>query len=425
MTLVSDKKVLLSPSESEEAARIQALVNRVSDRILDASGLKHQYNWQVVVVKAKEVNAFVMPNGKIVVFTGLLPIAKNEAGLATIISHEIAHVIAQHGAEKVSQALVAEVALQAVNVGLTRMQSRHRSVVSAAIGLGAQYGILLPFSREHELEADRIGLLIMAKAGYDPSEAAGFWERMDAMASSGPWEFLSTHPSPETRRSQLVSWLPEAKIVYANQNLPLSYKLSEVERVRLELAKQEAIAPIAPRPSFLPGYWWRVQASNQPKPITNKYVRKTTCSVGDCYIVEWESGATLLNEDYAVVEIRLEKGEYVRMSPPMKLIEWPLRLGKEWSQELTIENHKGQKSTVSLKVEVVAYEPVTVQSGSFMAFKLIFSLGGTKIQEYWYAPEVRNLVRLITHTGLFQTVSSEMIEYQKTDEPVVKAGWAE
>jgi hypothetical protein len=100
-------------------------------------------------------------------------------------------------------------------------------------------------------------------------------------------------------------------------------------------------------------------------------------------------------------------------------------LGKEWSQELTIENHKGQKTIVTLKVEVVAYEPVTVRAGSFMAYKLISSLNGTKMQEYWYAPEARNLVRIISHTGLFQTVTAEMIEYQRTDEPVVEAGWAE
>lgn len=196
MSLAQQKNAILSASDSPEAARIVEMVTRVSDRIIEAAGLRAGYKWETVVVKAREPNAFVMPNGKIVVFTGLLPVCRNEAGLAAVLGHEVGHVVAEHAAERVSHALVTQVTLQTVNAALA--DSTHRPLIAAALGLGAQYGILLPFSREHETEADRIGLLSMAKAGYDPSEAIALWERMEARKGSGPWEFLSTHPSPAT-----------------------------------------------------------------------------------------------------------------------------------------------------------------------------------------------------------------------------------
>ncbi len=425
MAVLEHKKVVLSASDSPQAARTVEMVNRVSERILDASGMKHRYDWQIVVVKAREANAFVMPNGKIVVFTGLLPITKNEAGLAAIIGHEVAHVVAQHRAERVSQALVAELAIQVVNIGLALMNSRYRPIVAASVGLGAHYGILLPFSREHESEADHLGLLFMAKAGYDPSEAGEVWERMEARSGSGPWEFLSTHPSPATRRSQLVSWLPEAKVLYADQDRPLPAHLGELESARRARIQQVAIAPIAPRPSFLPGYWWRVQPSNRQTPITYRYVRNETCSVGVCFVVASETGVTILTEDYAVLEFHPASGGFARMSPAMRLVEWPLRIGQEWSQDIIFEYSDARRARTALKVEVAAYESVTTPAGSFMAFKLITSMDGRKVEEYWYAPEVRNVVRIIQRAGLFQSVTREIVDYQKSDEPVIEAGWAQ
>src|SRR2546427_1557910 len=168
MELVHQKKALLAPSESPGAAAAMAAVQRVSRRIIDAAGLLEKYPWRVVVVKAREANAFVMPNGKIVVFTGLLSVAKNDAGLAAVIGHEVAHVVARHSAERMSQVLLAQVALTAAEVALAVSDTKYRPVIGAALGLGAQYGVLLPFSREHESEADHIGLFYMAKAGYDP-----------------------------------------------------------------------------------------------------------------------------------------------------------------------------------------------------------------------------------------------------------------
>lgn len=164
---------------------------------------------------------FVMPNGKIVVYTGILPVAETEAGLAAVIAHEVAHVVARHGAERLSQESLAQGLLTAADAVLAVQDDEYRPWIGAALGLGAQYGVLLPFSREHESEADHIGLLYMAKAGYDPAEAIGFWERMEAASGSRPAEFLSTHPSPATRRSQIRAWLPEANGYYADRTRAL------------------------------------------------------------------------------------------------------------------------------------------------------------------------------------------------------------
>jgi hypothetical protein len=225
---------------------------------------------------------------KIVVFTGLLPICRNEAGLAAVLGHEVGNVVAQHSAERLSQALLTQLALQTVDAALS--DSKHRPIVAAALGLGAQYGILLPFSREHESEADRIGLLYMAKAGYDPSEAIALWERMEARRGSGPWEFLSTHPSPATRRAQLQQWLPEAKLYYADRARPLPSDVAEAPDLRPARSPQVALAPVASRPLVQPGYWYRIQASNRPTPSTYRFERVETCSVGECLALVSDTG---------------------------------------------------------------------------------------------------------------------------------------
>jgi metalloendopeptidase OMA1, mitochondrial len=203
--------------DSPEAARTLALVRRVSERIVQASGLHDRLAWETIVVHANEANAFVLPNGKVVVFTGLLPIAATEAGLAAVMGHEVAHVAARHGAERASQQLATRATLATADI-VGRIVGRsdptlapHGRVLGAALGLGAQYGVLLPYSRAHESEADRIGLTFAAKAGYDPAAAIGVWERLQARHGSGPWEFLSTHPDPSTRIATIRRFLPEAR----------------------------------------------------------------------------------------------------------------------------------------------------------------------------------------------------------------------
>jgi predicted Zn-dependent protease len=188
------------------------MVKRVAARLAAATGTQGaDFDWRVSLIQSSEQNAFCLPGGKIVVYTGILPIAGNEAGLATVMGHEMAHATARHGAQRVLQQELAQTALIGAQVSLSQMDSRERAGVMAAIGAGAQYGVLLPFSRDHESEADKIGLHYMARAGYDPREAISFWERMSQLENGGRVpEFASTHPSHETRIRDLQAEMPRA-----------------------------------------------------------------------------------------------------------------------------------------------------------------------------------------------------------------------
>lgn len=194
-------------------AQGQAEVERVGRRIAKASGLNA--DWRFVLVDDKQVNAFALPGGKVVVFSGLLPVAKTEAGLATVLAHEIGHVIARHGAERVSQAQLLQLGSQAAGSLLGSYDPATQQTIAGLLGAGVTYGVELPFSRQQEAEADRIGLILMAKAGYDPRAAIDFWQRMSA-ASRGnqPLEFMSDHPSDANRIAALEQQLPEALSVY-------------------------------------------------------------------------------------------------------------------------------------------------------------------------------------------------------------------
>jgi predicted Zn-dependent protease len=186
-------------------------VEDVGRRIAAVSG-RNDFRWQFALLEGKEVNAFALPGGKTAVYTGLLPVAADTNGLAVVMSHEIAHAIARHGAERMSQGTL--VNLGGAVVGAAAGQSA--GVAMVAYGLGSQLGVMLPFSRSHEAEADRIGLILMARAGYDPRTAVAFWDRMEAQRRGGtPTEFLSTHPNYETRRALINDTIPEALQYYA------------------------------------------------------------------------------------------------------------------------------------------------------------------------------------------------------------------
>ncbi len=414
MGLVSQKNAVLSASESPQAAAITATVNRVSAKIIDAAGLRGRYNWQTVVVKSSQKNAFVTPNGKIVVFTGILPIAKTEAGLAAILGHEVSHVIARHSAERMSQALLAEVSVAAVDAALAASNSKYRPIISAAVGLGAQYGVLLPFSRAHESEADHIGLLLMAKAGYDPSEAVGIWQRMEAAGGSGPWEFLSTHPSHATRVAQMQQWLPEASLYYADAGRPLPSSLAELEAAAADRASRVAVAPIATMPSYEPGFWYQYKVSNRPTPTTNRFVRTEPCTTGECFVVEASTGSTgVYTKGLALLETRAPNGAWRRFTPPLQEFRWPLRVGDSWTETVTAEDSSGKKQTVQLKVQVVSYESVVVPAGTFMAYKIAVSVGGRRFREAWYAPETKTVVKSLTPDPQGREVVSELADYQR------------
>ena len=186
------------------------LVRRVGERIARVAD-DPGFDWEYALVDSPLVNAFCLPGGKVAVYTGLLPVAENEAGLATVMAHEIAHAIAQHGAERALQQQLSGVVGTALAAGLGSAEPEQRAAVLALFGAGAQYGVLLPYGRDQESEADRIGLIYMARAGYDPRESVRFWERMGA-AQTGPQppEYASTHPSHERRIADLQSWMPEA-----------------------------------------------------------------------------------------------------------------------------------------------------------------------------------------------------------------------
>ncbi len=211
----TQKGRLLTEREDPPA---HAWVKRVAHRVISASGLANVYHWDYMIINApKTVNAAAIAGGRIIVYSGILPVAQNDAGLATILGHETGHVMAHHTAERISQDELVNVLAAAAGA------AGGGDLAMAAVGLGAQVGYLLPYSRAQESEADHIGLLLMAKAGYEPHEAIGLWHRMDQATGAsgrGP-EFLATHPNPGTRIANLESWIPQALPYYQNPSLPL------------------------------------------------------------------------------------------------------------------------------------------------------------------------------------------------------------
>ncbi|CAF3349733.1 unnamed protein product [Rotaria socialis] len=206
--------------KKDEAAKIVLtgpeidLVKRVTNKLAKAAAQKAtvNYNWEISVIQSHEKNAFCLPGGKIVVYTGIIPVARNEAGLATVLGHEMAHATSRHGAERLFRSEITKTILGGAQQSLAQMDPNQRQTIMGALGAGAKYGATLPFSREQESEADHIGLLYMARAGYDPKEAIDFWHRMDELLGKGsPSEFMSDHPSHGTRISQLKAWMPEAE----------------------------------------------------------------------------------------------------------------------------------------------------------------------------------------------------------------------
>lgn len=190
-----------------------AVVKYFADNNL--SGQLDGYKWEFNLVKNDSTrNAWCMPGGKVVVYSGLLPVTKDRNGLAVVLSHEIAHAVARHGNERMSQELLVQFGSIALNEAIKEKPEETKSIFNNAYGIGSQFGVLLPYSREHELEADKLGLIFMAMAGYNPQTAIPFWERMAATGGNKPPEFLSTHPSDATRIEKIKAALPEAMKYY-------------------------------------------------------------------------------------------------------------------------------------------------------------------------------------------------------------------
>jgi predicted Zn-dependent protease len=205
--------------------RATAMVRRVGTRIqhavetyMNTHNMKDQlagYRWEFNLIESKEVNAWCMPGGKVCVYTGILPITQDENGLAVVLGHEISHAVARHGTERMSQGLIAQGLGTALSVAVAKEPQTTQQLWMTAFGVGATVGVLLPYSRTQESEADHLGLIFMAMAGYDPQTAIPFWERMAKQAGNGkPPEFLSDHPADQTRIDNIKKEMPEAMKYY-------------------------------------------------------------------------------------------------------------------------------------------------------------------------------------------------------------------
>ena len=249
--VLDDPKVQVSEDPQEVNP-----VRRVATRIIQAARQSRyaesarKFDWEITVIKDdKTKNAFALPGGKIAVYTGIFPEAKNEAGLAAIMGHEVVHALARHSGERMSQLQLGQLTLAAAAIGMEagNVSNTTSRATMAALGVGLQFGVLLPYSRHHESEADYVGLLLAAQAGYDPREAPRIWQRMAQSSKGQPPEFLSTHPAHDTRIADLQKWMPEALQIYNQvpkapvadlspitppQSQPHSTPLSNGQRIR-------------------------------------------------------------------------------------------------------------------------------------------------------------------------------------------------
>ena len=181
--------------------------NNLADRL-------EGYKWEFNLVKDSSANAWCLPGGKVVVYSGILPLTVDKNGLAVVISHEIAHAVARHGNERMSQELLTQMGGIALSEAIKTKPQETQNIFMSAYGIGSSVGVLMPYSRSHELEADKLGLIFMAMAGFDPQTAIPFWERMAAKGGAKPPEFLSTHPADQTRIDKIRAALPEARKYY-------------------------------------------------------------------------------------------------------------------------------------------------------------------------------------------------------------------
>jgi len=217
-TFLKDNPAVHPPTrESAEVTAVGVRVSQAVDRFMNDNGMSKNiagYKWEFNIVDSKDINAWCMPGGKVVVYTGIMPLVKDDAGLAVVMGHEIAHAIANHGNERMSQQLAIQLGGISLAVAMQQKPQQTQDIFMASYGVASTLGSLA-YSRQHELEADKLGLIFMAMAGFDPARAVSFWQEMArASAANKPPEFLSTHPSDERRIAQIQAFLPEAQKYY-------------------------------------------------------------------------------------------------------------------------------------------------------------------------------------------------------------------
>jgi predicted Zn-dependent protease len=216
--VLKESKLSIDQQQVQMVRRVGKRIASAAEGFLKESGAEDKlknYQWEFNVIQDdKTANAWCMPGGKVAVYTGILPLTRTETGLAVVLGHEVAHAIAEHGNERMSEALLAQLGGVALAVALAEEPAKTQQLFMAAYGVTANVAFLLPYSRLHESEADRIGLTLMAKAGYDPHEAVRFWQEMSEQGGSRPPTLLSTHPAPESRIEKIKSFIPEAMRYY-------------------------------------------------------------------------------------------------------------------------------------------------------------------------------------------------------------------
>jgi len=214
---LKQSRVSADNADSRMVTEIAGKVSKAAEQYLIQNGLESRvadFQWEIHLIEDETPNAWAMPGGKMVVYTGILPYTKTPEGLAVVIGHEIAHAVARHGNERMSQGLLIQTGGLALSLALSEKPQATQQLFMAAYGIGSTVGLSLPFSRTHEYEADYLGLIFMAMAGYNPNAAIEFWERMSAMGGARPPEYLSTHPSDQNRIANIQKMMPEAMKYY-------------------------------------------------------------------------------------------------------------------------------------------------------------------------------------------------------------------
>jgi predicted Zn-dependent protease len=215
-----ENKLSTSKEQTDVVKRVGAKMSVAVEKYLKENGYQDRiadFKWEFNLVENKEPNAWCMPGGKVVFYTGILPLTKNDAGVAVVMGHEIAHAVARHGNERMSQQMLVQFGGIALSEAIKTKPEQTQAIFQTAYGLGTQVGVMLPYSRQHEYEGDKLGLIFMAIAGYDPKEALGFWERMAANSTGKTPEFLSTHPIEQNRIEAIKQFLPEAMKYYSGK----------------------------------------------------------------------------------------------------------------------------------------------------------------------------------------------------------------
>ncbi|MBW8323195.1 MAG: M48 family metallopeptidase [Prolixibacteraceae bacterium] len=217
---LQENKLSANKEQTDVVKRVGARMSVAVEKYLKENGFQDRvadFKWEFNLVENKEPNAWCMPGGKVVFYSGILPLTKNDAGVAVVMGHEIAHAVARHGNERMSQQMLVQFGGVALSEAIKTKPEQTQAIFQTAYGLGSQLGVMLPYSRQHEYEGDKLGLIFMAIAGYDPKEAIGFWERMAANSSGKTPEFLSTHPVEANRIEAIKQFLPDAMKYYTGK----------------------------------------------------------------------------------------------------------------------------------------------------------------------------------------------------------------